>query len=639
MALPSSDPDLDAVLVPVLASATGPVAVHDLVDRAVDAGLELGPDGAARVRQLLDDLALDPAPTDAGFTGLDDGGAARRRRHVASVARRYGLEDDARRHLALLLTALALYRADPRGFDARPAGPTVDEAVTILDRALADEPVTEAFAYECITVDPAPAHALDGFAARLIDLGSTRAATPWLRARALDRLGRVEDVELLVQAALARDPGFVPALELAARYANDRGDAPRALELLRAAGVPDHDERVVLLQGILALPRPTAGRNDPCPCGSGRKFKQCCERSPVAPLDERARWLWHKGVEHLHDGPRRWRCIEVAAALEGVDTVTAESAYLALTSTLVLDLVLCEDHEWDRFLDQRGPLLPADERALAATWAAIGRSLFEVVEVRPGHGVVVRDLRSPAPSTGSSPRVEVRSPRFAAQAEPGLVVFSRVLPTGTTHQFFGGVHVLAPGQLERLTDLLDGRPDALAVAHAIGRAAESAPLTTSEGEPLVFCTARYRLGPDDAADGVAALVDRLTATGALTPADPDDDPGPPGGGLVPGLPSPFAGDGGLTDGAGPEAGGEPRPGSDAGDVETATEPAVVLVEHVDVHGQRWIRGTVTVTPTELVVRANADERLARLDELVHAVLPGAERVSDERRPAAELDAP
>jgi len=24
----------------------------------------------------------------------------------------------------------------------------------------------------------------------------------------------------------------------------------------------------------------TAGRNDPCPCGSGRKFKQCCGTTP-----------------------------------------------------------------------------------------------------------------------------------------------------------------------------------------------------------------------------------------------------------------------------------------------------------------------------------------------------------------------
>ena len=26
------------------------------------------------------------------------------------------------------------------------------------------------------------------------------------------------------------------------------------------------------------MARATVGRNDPCPCGSGRKYKQCCER-------------------------------------------------------------------------------------------------------------------------------------------------------------------------------------------------------------------------------------------------------------------------------------------------------------------------------------------------------------------------
>jgi len=24
------------------------------------------------------------------------------------------------------------------------------------------------------------------------------------------------------------------------------------------------------------VPRPAVGRNDPCPCGSGLKFKKCC---------------------------------------------------------------------------------------------------------------------------------------------------------------------------------------------------------------------------------------------------------------------------------------------------------------------------------------------------------------------------
>ena len=32
----------------------------------------------------------------------------------------------------------------------------------------------------------------------------------------------------------------------------------------------------------VSSPRPQAGRNDPCPCGSGRKFKRCCARRNVS---------------------------------------------------------------------------------------------------------------------------------------------------------------------------------------------------------------------------------------------------------------------------------------------------------------------------------------------------------------------
>jgi hypothetical protein len=34
------------------------------------------------------------------------------------------------------------------------------------------------------------------------------------------------------------------------------------------------------------------GRNDPCPCGSGRKFKQCCEAKQHAPTPARRLLVW-----------------------------------------------------------------------------------------------------------------------------------------------------------------------------------------------------------------------------------------------------------------------------------------------------------------------------------------------------------
>jgi uncharacterized protein len=47
---------------------------------------------------------------------------------------------------------------------------------------------------------------------------------------------------------------------------------------LRRTGQPP--ERLMqLVQAADIKVRPKAGRNDPCPCGSGRKYKQCCLRA------------------------------------------------------------------------------------------------------------------------------------------------------------------------------------------------------------------------------------------------------------------------------------------------------------------------------------------------------------------------
>ena len=43
----------------------------------------------------------------------------------------------------------------------------------------------------------------------------------------------------------------------------------------RAGGLPP-ERRPVRRTG------PKIGRNDPCPCGSGKKFKQCCGRDTQA---------------------------------------------------------------------------------------------------------------------------------------------------------------------------------------------------------------------------------------------------------------------------------------------------------------------------------------------------------------------
>ena len=44
---------------------------------------------------------------------------------------------------------------------------------------------------------------------------------------------------------------------------------------------PDKPENITDLEMLLSRPKPKAagkkvGRNEPCPCGSGKKYKKCC---------------------------------------------------------------------------------------------------------------------------------------------------------------------------------------------------------------------------------------------------------------------------------------------------------------------------------------------------------------------------
>ena len=57
---------------------------------------------------------------------------------------------------------------------------------------------------------------------------------------------------------------FTHVLPYAVKVGSERMGAP-ALEAQGPAG-----------RGSLAGGRPIVGRNDPCPCGSGRKYKKCC---------------------------------------------------------------------------------------------------------------------------------------------------------------------------------------------------------------------------------------------------------------------------------------------------------------------------------------------------------------------------
>jgi tetratricopeptide (TPR) repeat protein len=404
----------------------------------------------------------------------------------AAVARVHGLSgDEALAVLAMVtlydqvveLHAAALTAQEDRGEAAlaafiteltnppelSPTSPDSDHSETRMRTAivrtttafLAEPAVAKAVLAGTIGADREGAAALGLFAETLEPqaLPTARPALRWLRGKAHERLGDPTQAEAAYLAAESLDPQWSPVLVDLARYASDRGDAARGLALLRRAGTPSDHELVELLEHFQAMPRSDLSRNQPCWCGSGRKYKKCHLHHEQLPLDERAAWLYQKAGIFLLDGS--WRIAVIEAA--GVRAQFAEAPHAvlgALNDPLVTDVVLFEGGAFAEFVATRGGLLPEDERLLAEQWLLIDRSVYEIERVRRGVGFTMRDVR-----TGDVHQVRERTASQAVKA--GALVCARVVPAGDTTQIFGGLEPVALHERDELIALLDSGPDPL----------------------------------------------------------------------------------------------------------------------------------------------------------------------------------
>jgi hypothetical protein len=320
-------------------------------------------------------------------------------------------------------------------------------------------------------------------------------------AACAEQRGDAESAEARVGDVLRVDPDDPLALYDAAWCAEDRGEAARGVSLLRRAGV-DHDDAQLQRLEAYALPGPAfAGRNEPCPCGSGRKYKVCCAQRNGYPLADRVFWLLAKAGEFLLRPGQRGLVDVVAVARSGGDPDDPRRVEVATHDPMVTDLALFEGGLLGRFCDERGPLLPADELELARSWLGAPMGLHEVAGVAPGHGLTLRNL-----STGA--HVEVRDVSGSTQVTEGVLLLARPLPVGESH-------VLAPAAMEvpftvrdALLSVLDGEPDAVGIAAWLAAAQAPARLTTTDGDPMVACSLRLRVDdPHAAARALDAILD------------------------------------------------------------------------------------------------------------------------------------
>ncbi len=243
-----------------------------------------------------------------------------------------------------------------------------------------------------------------------------------LQARALEGAGRSDDAWALVGSSLRKAPGLVPAERDVMEYELCAGNWATAFELASSLG--HHDEIAgPLLHALEQLRNPAAaaeraGRNQPCPCGSGRKYKVCCRAKDLEigthPLSLRAPALYAMLATYA----QRAGCRSVTNRIDAAAIGAPQAAMLAL------DLAIFDGGIASRFLASRGHLLRADERELLQDWIYRPVDMYEVTQVHRGSDLSLRSMTG-----GASPNRQ-RDRLFSLSVHRMDIVIGRLLPDG-----------------------------------------------------------------------------------------------------------------------------------------------------------------------------------------------------------------
>ena len=194
--------------------------------------------------------------------------------------------------------------------------------------------------------------------------------------------------------------------------------APTVYEICSGAAVwePDEDEEMddEIDDDFLPPPepirrRPTPGRNDPCWCNSGKKYKKCHldsdERENRQPQGEgsftpgaRTEFvkLRQSIGQFLGQAVREREMRDALLEYFGDRAEALPEEEMGLTEWLIHDWIVPRlGHTvLEEFLRQRGPRLTAREREVAQSWSRSFVALYEIQQMKPGVGAVLKEMVS-----------------------------------------------------------------------------------------------------------------------------------------------------------------------------------------------------------------------------------------------------
>ncbi|MEX1164419.1 MAG: SEC-C domain-containing protein [Nitriliruptor sp.] len=278
------------------------------------------------------------------------------------------------------------------------------------------------------------------------------------------------------------------------RFGSDRGQAGAALGLLIGMEGPGVDDLVEFLTPFAGPGPMSAGRNEPCPCGSGRKHKVCCAVRGGWPLRDRMPWLMRKLMAFYASPAARDTVLDVARSTGMAEEGAADS----YRDTAALNLALFEGGVIADLCDLRGSLLPADELELLRDWSRVRAGLYELVEEADADGTcTLLDLFD-------GERTTFADGSLAARLEVGDAVLAWLVTDEAGTAPFHSVVPVPDRARDSLLDLLDDDLSATVLARWLRDLHAPPRLATTAGDAWLDIRQVYAVGDVDAARRVLA---------------------------------------------------------------------------------------------------------------------------------------
>ena len=363
---------------------------------------------------------------------------------------RFGFDDQQVQMFMLLTGAASLFAEE--GDPALGETEAEREASNVLFQIALDDPTVALAAWDAWADEGLTGDRLQPFVEQITadqitpggDSAPGRAGVTWLRSRqAAVRFDSDESVRLLDS---VRESGHAAVLIDLAGLQADASNPVETRDLLRAAGVntdidldaaydpltSEHGLGAELAEEIAPFaalrPKPIAGRNDPCPCGSAKKYKQCHLGNELHSLNDRAAWLYLKMMRFLALTDPTLPDAVVAEMTSSI--TTSDLAAMLEQSYIPTDIALHEGKVTDRFLTAKRGVLPADEIELTEQWIVAPRSVFQVEKSTHAELELVE--------LASRDRITIVGTVPEEPLEVGSLICGRPLPVGETHRSYGG---------------------------------------------------------------------------------------------------------------------------------------------------------------------------------------------------------